>query len=510
MALAAYRASTALGKDVNDLDDAEFGDYFSGEEIAAMGSINVTGTVRAYVEKMDRNKEAHYRNHEYGENNRCLTDEQFRVRFGPPPWELLNEILRVVLDARYEFEAQVLSNIAGYDGKLIRVEDGKVVDPVWLSSGEKVLMWLCLSMYATDTRSGAEPWKLLLLDEPDSALHPQIIQKLHMVLERIANAFECGIIFTTHSPTSVALFNAGPIWQISEQSIVVVDKDVAIAELLVGLDQISIHYTKCKQVYVESHKDADIYSAMFSYLRRWDSGVSKHIALSFIPAATKLARENITNLLKAHFGEPDPQRTEAFVQALNGQGDCMQVIGAVESLNAHDGLPVHGIIDWDLRNTPIGRIRILGEGLFYNIESAVLNPLTLGVYLLQNFPGNVRAEDFGLANGFDLVTLYTDSSHWQAVADGVMRRVLGVRDVNCDLECPFLSGGRVRLDQNYTHKNGHELEQQLKQPSVFPFLNGIRRPGLMMDVIQKVVHASKGRMMPKAFIDLFVAIQAQA
>ena len=510
VALAASRASTALGKDVNALDDTDFGDYFSGAEFMAMGSLNVTGTIRAYVERLDRNRENEYRNHQYGETNRCLTDAQFRDRFGPPPWELLNDVLRTVLDGRYEFEIPVLSNIAGYSGKLIRVEDGRVVDPSWLSSGEKVLMWLCLSMYAADTRSGSEPPKLLLLDEPDGALHPQMVQKLHMVLERIVRAFGCGIMFTTHSPTSVALFDAGPIWQVSERSIVEVDKDYAISELLVGLDQVSIHYAKCKQVYVESHNDEDVYTELFNCLRRWNSVVSEHIALSFVPAAPKLAPDNVRKLLKAHFGDTDPHRTEEFVQAFNGQGDCMQVVGAVESLNAQDAVPVHGIVDWDLKNVPSGRIHVLGEGLFYSIESAVLNPLTLGIYLLQNFRSSIRTEDFGLTEGFDLVALYTDTDRWQAVADGVMRRVLGIEEVSPDLECRFLSGGRVKLDRRYALLNGHDLEARLKQPGVFPFLNGIRRPGLLMEVVQKVIQAAQGRTMPMAFAELFVAIQTSA
>jgi len=508
VAHAVSKASRALGKGVNDLDDADLEDYFSGAEFTALGSLNVTGTARAYVERLDRNKEAAYRNHEYGEKNRYLTPDQFQARFGPPPWELLNEVLLTVLDGRYRFETPVLSNIAGYSGRLIRIEDSLPVESGWLSSGEKVLMWLCLSMYATDTGSAADSPRLLLLDEPDGALHPQMVQKLHMVMQRVTKAFSCGIMFTTHSPTSVALFNAGPIWQVSERSIVEVQKDAAIADLLVGLDQISIHYTKCKQVYVESHKDEDVYTELFTYLRRWNLGVSEHIALSFVPAAPKLTPDNVRKLMKAHLGELDPAKADAFVQALNGQGDCMQVDGAVESLNADNGVPVHGIVDWDLTNEPHGRIHVLGLGQFYNLESAVLNPLTLGIYLLQNFRERLNPADYGLADAFDLLAVYADAGCWQAIADGVMRKVLGVADVNHELDCLFLAGGRVGVDIRYAHMNGHDLESGLRAPGVYPFLNAVnRRPGLLMDVLQKVIQPTQGRTMPMAFVDLFRAIQ---
>jgi len=511
VAPAISRIARRVGKDVNQLDDSDVGDLYSGMDSVAMGSINIVGTVRAYIERSDINDLAELRNHKYGEQNRHLTEEQFRTRFGPPPWTLLNEVLKTVLDDRYRFQEPVLTNIAGYEGKLIRTEDGLLVDPNWLSSGEKVLMWLCLSMYVTTSGRGQEPPKLLLLDEPDSPLHPQMVQKLHMVLERIVKTFGCGIMFTTHSPTSVALFNAGPIWQVSERTIVEVDKDTAIADLLVGLDQISIHYARSKQVYVESHKDEDVYTELFACLRRWNVGVSEHIALSFVPAAPKLAPDNVKKVLKANLGDLDPDKTEAFIQALNGQGDCVQVEGAVKSLNADDGVPVHGIVDWDLTNQPHGRIHVLGQGLFYNLESAVLNPLTFGIYLLQSFRDKLSPADYGLSDAFDLVAVYSDTKCWQAIADGVMRKALGVAEVHHELDCLFLTGGRVGLDRRYAHMNGHDLESCLRKAGAYPFLNAVnRRPGLLMDVLQRVVQATQGRTMPMAFVDLFAAIQRAA
>lgn len=500
------RIAKRFGRDVNELDDSDISDFYSGMDTLALGSINIVGTVRAYVERLESNQQYEFRNHRYGEQNRHLTEAQFLERFGPPPWDLLNEVLKTVLDDRYRFQVPVLSNIAGYEGKLIRTSDGLIVDPSWLSSGEKVLMWLCLSMYTTDSGRGSEAPKLLLLDEPDSALHPQMVQKLHMVLERIVRTFRCGVMFTTHSPTSVALFNGGPIWQVSERSIVAVEKDAAIADLLVGLDQVSIHYTRSKQVYVESHKDEDVYTELFTYLRRLNTGVSEHMALSFIPSAPKLTPDNVRKVLKAHFGDIDPEKTESFIKALNGQGDCAQVEGAVEGLNGDDGVPVHGIIDWDLANQSHGRIHVLGPGLFYSLENAVLNPLTLGIYLLQNFRAKLDLADYGLADSFDLLTVYSDTSLWQEIANGVMSKVLGVAAINHEIECVFLAGGRVSLDRRYAHMNGHDLESRLRQ--VYPFLKAVtKRPTLMMDVLQKVVGATRGRTMPRAFVDIFVAIQ---
>ena len=503
----ASRASQALSKDVNELDNADIEDFFSDGALMAMGSLNVTATMRTYWDRLEQNEVNLCRNTLRGTKFSYWSPDEFQKRFGPPPWAVFNDFLRRVLDGRYYIEAPTHENEATYDAKLYR-EDGLAIDPAWLSSGEKVLMWLCLSMYASNTGRMTAPPKLLLLDEPDGTLHPQMVQKLHMVLNDIARHFGSGIMFTTHSPTSVALFDAGPVWRVSEHSLEVVEKDVAISELLVGLDQVSIHYSRCKQVYVESHKDEDVYTELFRSLRRWNKGISEHISLSFIPAAPKLAPENVRQLLKANLGDQGPERTEAFVQALNGQGNCTQVIGTVRSLTEEGSVPVHGIIDWDTTNKPQAQVHVLGEGLFYSIENAILNPLTLGLYLLHNFSNKLAFKDYGLTEGFDPISLYTDTTQWQSIADGVTRRVLEVDVVNPDVKCDFLEGGSVHFDSRYVHMKGHDLENRLKEGHAYPFLNALtKRPTLLMDVVQRGIGTSHGRTMPVIFADLFLEIQ---
>jgi ABC-type multidrug transport system ATPase subunit len=508
VAYAASRASQVLGKDVNDLAESDIEDFYSDSVMMAMGSLNVTSTMRAYWDRLEENDFYEFRNAKYSEQHPHRTHEEFQARFGPPPWEVFNDFLKAVLDGRFYIEAPTRQNIATYDAKLYRREDGKPIEPTWLSSGEKVLVWLCLSMYASNTRYLAEPPKLLLLDEPDGVLHPQMVQKLHMVLEDISRRFGTGIMFTTHSPTSVALFDAGPIWRISENDLVEIPKDAAIGELLVGLDQVSIHYTKCKQVYVESHKDEDIYRELFQSLRRWNKGISEHIGLSFIPAAPKLSPQNIRDLINAHLGNHDADQIEAFVQAFNGQGDCSKVIGAVECLSAEGGVPAKGIIDWDLTNQPQQHVHVLGSGIFYNIENAILNPLTLGLYLLHNFLSQLNPREYGLPEGFDPVSLYLDMSHWQGISDGVMRHVLKVSELTHDVECIFLNESCVRFDSRYVHMNGHDLEVRVRGNDVYPFLNALtKKPTLLMDVVRRGIQASQGRTMPRAFAELFIAIQ---
>jgi energy-coupling factor transporter ATP-binding protein EcfA2 len=506
----ASHASQALGKDINGLSGEDIADFFSGAGFTPWGSLNVTRTVLAYWDRIEINDYNEFLNERRGMNIPHWTPDEFKARFGPPPWDMLNDVLSKTLDGRYHFEVPTQSNIENYEGRLYRSADGVVVDPAWLSSGEKVLMWLCLIMYATQSARETEPPpRIVLLDEPDSALHPQMVQKLHTVLRNIADTFGTNIIFTTHSPTSVALFDAGQIWQVSEHTLLEIDKDTAISELLIGLDQVHIHYTKCRQVYVESHIDEDIYQRLFLALRRWGKGISEHTALSFIPAAPKFASENIREIVTKTLGVIDSNRTGALINALNGLGNDVQVIGAVEALNAQNGVPVRGIIDWDTKNRPSSHIYVHGENLFYSMENAILNPLTLGFYLLHNFSSKVEPSSYGLNNGFDLITLYDDVKCWQSIVDGVTRRVLKESDVKHDIECNFLAGGKVYFDKRYAHMNGHELEDRLKQNDVYPFFKKFgKNTTLMQDVIEKGIKTSKGRTMPMSFVELFNTIQA--
>ncbi len=72
-----------------------------------------------------------------------------------------------------------------------------------LSSGEKILMALVASIYKSQS-DGVFP-DILLLDEIDATLHPSMIKNLLKVIENIFLAKGVKVIFTTHSPTTVAL-----------------------------------------------------------------------------------------------------------------------------------------------------------------------------------------------------------------------------------------------------------------------------------------------------------------
>lgn len=504
---AATRAAAALNKNPNDLTDEELTDFYRADESGSLGVLNVLSTMMWYYERRMENDAAEFYNERHGESNPHYSPDAFVRRFGPPPWELFNKILQLVFDGRYCIDVPTRANYKTYDARLRRSSDGQVVDSGWLSSGEQVLLWLGLSMYASEAGQTAAPPRLLLLDEPDGVLHPQMVQKFLAVLRSLTEGFGLQVMFTTHSPTTVALLGDGPIWRVDETSLTSVDKNSAIVELLVGLDGVFVHYANARPAYVESHGDADIYAELFAQTRRWPIGPTASGSLRFIPSGPKLAAENLRQLVAAHLVVNDTDRVERFVEAVNGQGDCSKVYGAVESLNAEGGATVHGIVDWDTRNRPIGRVHVLGSELFYSIENAVLNPLTLGLYLVYNCANYVSPVDLGLRPEVDLISLFDDISNWQTIADAVMRRVLDISVVEHELECVFPHYRVVYLDRRYAHMNGHALHDLVLER--FPFLKG-KKPGLMLDVVRQGMGVSAARSIPLVFFNLFNEILAFA
>jgi len=507
MAHVAANASRSTGKDITKLDLQDIDDFYSSA-VGDLGSLNVTAIMLEYLQRQQENEFNLFRNQRQDGDFPYWPPKEFASRFGTPPWELFNKFLKFVLDDRYHINPPSRSNPAGYEAKLY-LENGKEVDPAHLSSGEKALLWLCLCMYGANSRRVGNAPRLLLLDEPDSSLHPQMIQKLHFALNTLANEFDCCVIFATHSPTTVALFENGKIFQVSDSALLQIGKDAAIGELLVGVDQISIHYTNRRQVYVESYNDAELYATLFRQLRLWSKGLSPHISLSFIAAAPKLSDNVIRETLVMSFGALEQGKVEKFVSVINGQGNCAQVIGTVEALIREGNSTVHGIVDWDSRNNPTNRIHVLGKDLFYSIESAILNPITLGLYLLHNFTDKMDASEYGLTAGYDPLSLYDNSQYWQGISDAVTRRVLGESEVAHDVECSFVGGAKLAFDKRYVQMNGHGLEALIKSKKAYPFLAASAlRPSLLRDVVNRGICSCQGRTLVQAIVDMFRVIQS--
>jgi len=133
-----------------------------------------------------------------------------------PPWVYMNEIFAMMHDRGngeiFNFElttpddaSLTLDNFEFYkfSAEIVDKTDRSVRDFDNLSSGEKLLLALSISVFAIESEYG---WpKLFLLDEVDASLHPSMTKALIETLEEYFIDRGISVILATHSPSTVAL-----------------------------------------------------------------------------------------------------------------------------------------------------------------------------------------------------------------------------------------------------------------------------------------------------------------
>ena len=190
------------------------------------------------------------------------TDEEFKRTHGTPPWEALNTTLEL-MGLPYEVNQPTSADNA-FQARLTHKSLNHTIGFNELSSGEQALCRLAMSLYSIE--SGAVLPKLILLDEPDAHLHPQMSEKLIRTLtDVILPQVEQGVIITTHSPTTCALSPSDSLYlmDVETRRPQKTTLDEALDVLCAGLPTLSIRKENERQVFVESNVDAEIYSRLW-------------------------------------------------------------------------------------------------------------------------------------------------------------------------------------------------------------------------------------------------------
>ena len=180
---------------------------------------------------------------------------EYRTK-NPPPWDALREILSEMRDAAgdeglFNFD---FSDPGDFD---LRVENyehfsfqaimtnrttGAHYDLDSLSSGEKVLMALCLVSF--NQYLGRRPPKLLLLDELDAMLHPSMVAALVRTLKTLFVSQGTKVLMTSHSPMTMAALDEADIFRVvrtgGDVEVSRTTKSEAINELSEGLATVDV------------------------------------------------------------------------------------------------------------------------------------------------------------------------------------------------------------------------------------------------------------------------------
>ena len=423
---------------------------------------------------------------EYEENLEYLTPEEFKKQY-PNPLNLINEALN---QAKLGYQLKKIDYQEYLKGTHYRPvfttnRNQQEIPMQDLSTGEKVLCWIAVSIFNIEGKYAARNFpNLLLLDEIDAGLHPSMIKNLIALIQNYFVPKGIKTILTTHSPTTVALAPEDSIYVIKKEqgatSIEKTNKTEAIRSLLDGVRSIDILPKNIKYVFTEAENDKYFYSQIYNkfLINKFPSEV--HI--EFIASGGK--SEKTSNNVSG-----GKERVEYLVKKMRDSGN----------------LKIFGIIDWDSKNSNQDGIFVHSKNEMYSLENVIMSPYFLGLLLLQN----------SIIEVSDVITsetrIWTDTfnqnfkvEHLNALSEYVEKKIIGTeRGELKDVE--LVNGKMIQLGSKYCHFKGHELENLIKEK--FKKLNSFNNDGsLIKGIIDRVIKIYP-EFLPKSSLDILKNIQ---
>ena len=393
---------------------------------------------KAYHTRQIKNEFAEFRASKHGTASiPFLSAEDFVRKFGPPPWELINEILKRA-SLPYELTSPEVGDFdLPYRLRLVDKHKNVDISVNDLSSGEKVLMSLALAIY--NTQEGGSKPELLLLDEPDAPLHPQFSKLLiDTLIETIVKKAGVSVIITTHSPSTVAMAPDNSVFEIDRETKIprMVSNSHAVDLLTDGIKFLRISYEKRKQIFVESKLDVQYFQRLYNLLGR-----------------------------KYHFTfQP------VFLEPHSGSSNCTDVISIVNKLRTTGSDLAFGVIDFDCSNTTSESIFVLGDGARYAIENYLLDPIYVSLALIRY--GKKTFADFGIGGK----STYTEAANLvQQECQTMVEHFLSVLGIALDDMLPVTleNGMALRYPKAFLHHHGHDYETNIQVS--FAELNAISK-----------------------------------
>lgn len=443
-------------KSIDDLDMEDISEFLplSYGVVTDIFYQNFSTIFKRYYDKYEDNIYHQYLKEVKGKNKKYLTDKQFQNKFGSPPWQFVNRIfeeanLSYTINDPIETDRDI-----PFMFKLINKSNGAIVNFSDLSSGEKVLMSLTLSIY--NAKLEVPFPDLLLLDEPDAPLHPSMAKQLLRVINEVfVKEKGVKVIMTTHSPSTIAMAPDDSLFvmQKDEPRIVKKSKEQIMKLLTNGIPSFSIYADDRRQVFVESDTDAAFYTKIYGKLK---SVIQSDKSLYFISSGV----------------------------TKGNTGNCDQVKEIVNVLSKNGNQTVYGIVDWDKKNNGNDKIYVLGLNQRYSIENYIFDPILLANFLLRE--KMLDNAYFGLSE---------DQKHFafpsfepallQKIIDKVIFDISNLIKPESSNKTVVYYLGKISLEIPtwYLHYQGHQLEDTIKK--VYPKLGKIIN--LKAQIVDKVI-----------------------
>tara|TARA_R110002072_G_scaffold75610_7_gene177840 strand:- start:1171 stop:3156 length:1986 start_codon:yes stop_codon:yes gene_type:complete len=437
----------------------------------------------AYEQERIDNEINEWRRTEKKQNVTYLTSKEYREKYGAPPWDVVNDILKRVTP-KYTINKPNCIKKEPFQAQLTNKRTGDTINFSDLSSGERILISFAFCLYyLSDDKQFLNRPKVLLFDEIDAPLHPSMTKvMLEVIKDVLVDKFNTRVILTTHSPSTVAIAPDESIFTIegdTDKFVKKVTKDFALSLLTAGVPSLSIRHQNRRQVFVESTYDVSFYEKITAKL---SDKINPEISLNFIPSGK------------------------------NGNGSCDQVKEIVNKLSRGGTDTVRGIVDWDNKNNGNDFVKVLGKNQRYSIENYIFDPILLAMYLLRE--KYISKSDINLKSNENHTNLINfTNARLQKVADLVLVEIkMHIEPTVCSektTRCNYVGGKHTILPNWFLYEQGHKLECAIK--ATFPRLkqpqyNG---EGKLKSAIQNKVIDDHYEFIPTDLLDLLRELQEE-
>lgn len=365
-----------------------------------------------------------------------LSEDEFIRVHQIPPWEFVNNILeKSRLPFRINSPDQI-DFLAAYEPKLNRTDSASELRFSDLSSGEKVLMSFALCVYnATGNNQFVFP-KLLLLDEVDAPLHPEMVGvMLDVVQDILVDKYDIKVVLTTHKPTTVALAPDKSIYHMVPcgPKLTPISREKAVSVLTVGVPTMAFTTDMRLQVFTESSIDAAVFGKMYQIFK---SDLSGNRSIEFIQSGRKVSSQD-------------------------RDSGSSRVIDLVDKLRVSGASTILGLVDWDGKNNGTKWVHVLCQGSRYSIENLFLDPVILIVLLAKDFRG--FSVKIGLLEASDAYTdlLRWNVERWQVAIDHVETYVFGSLGEKTIVK--YVNGMSLSVSKQLLTMRGHDLVELLRE-----------------------------------------------
>ena len=420
------------------------------------------------------------------EKNGSISQEDFNQQ-SIPPWKLFNQVLN---EAGFNFkidgvtEEQFEPDLP-FKLSLKNILLDTPVDVPSLSSGEKIVFGLMMKFFNSSYYGNELIYPgLLILDEPDAHLHPEMTQILINTLnDTFVNKLGIKVIITTHAPSTVALSPDESVYELRnspECSLKKIGKDKALEVLTEFIPNLSIDYKNHKQVFVEGPIDKYYYESIFSKMKN----------------DRERFKQNNSRLY--------------FISLKKEDGGSSVVCKIVSEIRNTGNKTFFGIIDRDQKNKSNESVIVHGGRNRYTLENYLLDPIYIAMLFLDNGGKHDMNKITGISkiDHFLLLKEYSNQK-LQKIINEVLRALIEAnkgKNFNTDLfEVEYLDGKKLNLPVWFLESTKEELLQYYK--NAFDFLNSdmFKKYGQLQQVLTNIICQSYP-MIPKDTVDLLTLI----